>query len=106
MKFVLLILGLLVSIPAPAHDCAGFKPFVPIDTIKADIKVYRLDDEVSCTTSVPQQVPVLDIRGREADWYYCDKSAVMFQCETVYKGKPAKRTAGSGDPQLVARRRT
>jgi hypothetical protein len=88
------------------YDCAGFQPFKPIDTLKADVTVYRFNkyipgqgnksvdeaDEVVCESKTPVVVQVKDIRGREADWYYCDKPAPenYLVCDTEYKAKPAK----------------
>lgn len=88
------------------YDCSGFKPFKPVDSLKADVSVYRLNkyipgqgngpvdeaDEFVCESKIPVVVQVKDIRGREADWYYCDKPAPenYLICDTEYKAKPAK----------------
>lgn len=88
------------------YDCDGFKPFRPIDTLKAEVTVSRLGkfvrnngktsvektDETICKSKTPLVVPVKDIRGLEADWYYCDKPSPenYLVCETECKGMPAK----------------
>ena len=112
MKFILVFLSLTAT--AETYDCSQFKPFVPIDTLKADISIYRLNKFVSdgnnepveeevCSTKAPVVVLVKDIRGKEADWYYCDKPAAenFISCDAEYKGKPAKIYV---KPAMVIRR--
>lgn len=88
------------------QDCTKFRPFKPIDTLKADVAVYRFNkyipgqgnipvdeaDEVVCESKIPLVIEVKDIRGLETDWYYCDKPAPenYLVCDTEYKAKPAK----------------
>lgn len=88
------------------YDCSGFKPFVAIDDLKADVTVSKLNEYIPGQENLPIDeanqlvceskdtviVPVKDIRGREADWYYCDKPSPKnyIVCDTKYKGKPAK----------------
>ena len=95
-----------VADTADGYDCSGFKPFKPIDILKADVTVYRFNkyipgkgnlpvdeaEEVVCQSKTPIVVAVKDIRGRAADWYYCDKPQPenYLICDTEYKGKPAK----------------
>lgn len=67
------------------YDCSKFEPFRPIDTLKADITVHRLPDDLICETTL--NVELKDIRGREADWYWCDKSALSLVCQTDSKQK-------------------
>ena len=88
------------------YDCSHFKPFTPIETLNADVAVYRFNkyipgqgnspvdeaDEVVCESKTPVVVEVKDIRGREGDWYYCDipKPKNFIICDTEYRAKPAK----------------
>lgn len=115
MKSILLVFSFFSSLilfsqstfaESTQYDCRGFKPFIPIDSLKADVTVYRFNkfipgqgntpvdeaDEVVCTSKIPLIVQVKDIRGREADWYFCDKPTPdnYIICDTEYKAKPAK----------------
>lgn len=98
-------------------DCGKFKPFIPVDRLKADVTIFRLNkyvpgggnipvdemDEVICSSRMPVVVDLKDIRGRETDWYYCDKPKPenFLCCDTEYKGKPAKICA---KPAMVIRK--
>lgn len=106
--FFLLCLGFADSSLAAnsQYDCSGFKPFKPIDALKADVTISKLNkyvpgqgnspvaenDQMICESKKPVVIPVKDIRGREADWYYCDKPAPenYLICETEYKARSAK----------------
>jgi hypothetical protein len=75
---------------ATPYDCSKFKPFPPLAILRAEISVHRLQprpDELVCQGMLP--VYLKDIRGREADWYFCDHSALTLKCETDYLSKPA-----------------
>lgn len=78
------------------YDCSHFEPFTPLEILKADVIVYRLgkiqDDEEVCKTTSPLLIPVKDIRGREADWYYCNQHqpTEFLACDVTYKNQPAK----------------
>ena len=99
MSYLLL---LLIS-SALAYDCSKFQPFTPLEMLKADVNVYRffkikpdgtgeeVDEEI-CSSSQPLLIPLKDIRGREADWYYCNKHepTEYLICDVSYKALPAK----------------
>ena len=77
-------------------DCDGFKPFEPISHQSVRIEVDRSywngteeTRETVCKTSNPLDVAVLDIRGREAQWYSCNQRRTIFTCTTTFRGKPA-----------------
>lgn len=91
---------------SPEFDCSGFVPFEPIESLRADVKVYRLRkyipdqgtvpvdeaEELVCSTNTPLVVDVKDIRGREKEWYFCNITSEQnfISCPTEYKSKPAK----------------
>ncbi len=71
--------------------------------MRADVAVYRLSkhipgqgnlpvDELVCESKTPLTIPLKDIRGREAEWYFCDRPNPenYLVCDTEYKTKPAK----------------
>lgn len=85
---------ILSSFAQQPYDCSKFEPFTPIETLKADVIVHQLaplEKEV-CKSSTPLLIPVKDIRGREADWYYCNQTEITeyLTCDVIYKNKPAQ----------------
>jgi hypothetical protein len=87
---------------AYAFDCSGVKPFTPI--AYKDVSIYvghfywkktsigsaeEVVEEV-CSTDKPLQVPVLDIRGREEEWFYCYDYQPTITCSTTYQGTTAE----------------
>ena len=96
MLFTLLYFLLSFSVFAQqqAYDCSKFEPFTPLEMIKADVTVVRVapNDAEVCKTTSPLFIPLKDVRGKEADWYYCDQpeSTEIFTCDVTYKGQPAQ----------------
>lgn len=46
--------------------------------------------EAICKTTTPLKVRVLDIRGREEEWFWCEQGDLFFTCETKYRGAWAR----------------
>ncbi|MBX3017078.1 MAG: hypothetical protein KF767_04245 [Bdellovibrionaceae bacterium] len=82
-------------VKAYGYDCTHVKEFVAMDTQKVSIQVDHLrqdETESVCATTVPLEIGVFDIRGREEEWFYCfyRQPRPNLECAATYQGKPAK----------------
>lgn len=93
-------LFLLLSAAFAKFDCNQAQPFPTIETQQANVYVGRFywtttttgkEERVEdvCTTTQPLALPVLDIRGREEEWYDCWKGIAELQCKTRFQNKTA-----------------
>lgn len=48
--------------------------------------MVEVNEEV-CATRAPLSAEVLDIRGREEEWYYCHEKYVELSCKTRFRSK-------------------
>lgn len=99
----LIVLFLIFNLSqAQAYDCSNAKPFIPVGVQKVHIYVGHFfwkttgdgtREEVIedvCATQVPAEVPILDIRGREEEWFYCSTTPSTLECSTTYQNVQAK----------------
>lgn len=87
---------------AKAYDCSNTQPFIPVGLQKVQVYVGHFfwktasdgtREEVVedvCATRLPVEIPVLDIRGREEEWFYCSTVPAVLECSTTYQGVQAK----------------
>ena len=78
-------------------DCSHSNEFVAKDILKADVTVFKhsgddTGDVEVCSSQKPLEIPILDIQGREAEWFYCYKrdSKLDLTCKASYLGKSAQ----------------
>lgn len=100
MSFLIFLYFSQISI-SQAYDCSASKPFIPVGHQNVRISVghfyWKTNDDGSreeviedvCSTESPANVPILDIRNREEEWYYCYKSPFALPCSSTYQGGPA-----------------
>lgn len=97
--FFILVFALSQS---EAYDCSSAKPFLPVGFQKVQVFVGHLfwktgrdgiREEVIeevCSTQSPIAVPILDLRGREEEWFYCSRAQLALQCSTTFQNLPTK----------------
>jgi len=101
MKFIILFFAFSFASIGRAYDCSKFKEFTPIEYQNAKITVAHfywkqnadgtreeVDEEV-CATKQLLKIPVLDIRGREEEWFYCHDNQPTVSCKSQFQGVEA-----------------
>jgi hypothetical protein len=112
-SLALMLLAMLFSSFTYAYDCSQHTPFVPVSFQDVSLYVGHFSwqqtengkEEVVedvCSSTSALKIPVLDIRGREEEWFYCngDTPQPILECTSTFQGQP---TSIQVKPAIVIR---